>query len=235
MRNVTKNDITKFLYVLVAIEVGLVVLHLLHFKLYNFLSTLPVPFTLDLFDLDQEANVPTWFSSIQLFMVSTVFFLISAQKPLSSPPTKNFFRLCAGIFLFLSADEAGEIHEKIGWLLTHFDWIPVFFNRYGMWICLYLVTGGFLLIFHYRNLRALIGQYRQESLFIIFGIFFILLGAVGFEILNYQFQLKDTSTTLNFIEVTLEEFCEMFGVSIILYGSLLLWLAGGKADHESRL
>jgi hypothetical protein len=63
-----------------------------------------------LFDLDLEANLPTWLSSIQFFGVALGAALLSRQ---SAGRRVLAWRIFALLFVFLSIDEAAQIHEEI--------------------------------------------------------------------------------------------------------------------------
>jgi len=57
---------------------------------------------------------------------------------------------------------------------------------------------------------------------------FFLLGGVGLEAIGYQFLRSGSTPLLYSAEVALEEFLEMSGASITLYGTILMLL------HKSR-
>src|SRR5688500_17465893 len=71
-------------------------------------------FTARLFDLDREANLPVWFSSMQLFgaaVLSGVF----AWCFVSRRDRRSWVLLLPpALFLFLSLDEVATIHEWLG-------------------------------------------------------------------------------------------------------------------------
>lgn len=79
----------------------------------------------DMFDLDSEKNVPTWYSSLLWFLVSASAFvayfverLIGSLKPDTNRTTSmrwGFIWLIIGLaFLVASADEVAMIHEQVG-------------------------------------------------------------------------------------------------------------------------
>lgn len=71
-------------------------------------------------DLDTESNVPTWYQSVTLFGCAALLYLIGrCRGGLKTGMTGHWITL-ATIFLFLSIDEATQIHEHIGFLLSDF-------------------------------------------------------------------------------------------------------------------
>jgi len=56
------------------------------------------------------------------------------------------------------------------------------------------------------------------------GMGFVVLGGVGLEAIGYQFLRSGSTPLLYSAEVALEEFLEMSGASVTLYGAILLLL-----------
>ena len=70
-----------------------------------------------LFKLGEEGNVPTWFSSIQLFFIAVVLTAIVWPDIVRNRPASWLLVLVPALFVYLSLDEAAALHEQIG------DWI----------------------------------------------------------------------------------------------------------------
>lgn len=174
-----------------------------------------------LFSLDREATIPAWFSSIQLFVIG-ILFLLSANRSAKHEVIPARFLLLVGIgFIFLSMDEAAEFHENITRTLRHLEWVPKFKGGRGVWIPIYLSIAMILLV---TNLRAVVTfwkTYRREALIILTGLLVYLIGAVGMEIVSYLFLRQGDSSGLYQTEVAFEEFFEMAGCTIVLYGTIL--------------
>ncbi len=194
----------------------------------------PIWIVHSLFDLDQELNIPTWFSSIQLFLIGITFFLIARQTDSSHHPSALFLTVVGVVFVFLSADEASSIHEKLTMVASSREWFPKFKGGHGSWIPIYL---GLCLIFFftaYRELKAMWTYFQPETLMIATGIAVFLFGAVVLEIISYQF-LRDGATPLLYLaEVAFEEFLEMSGGSLILYGTIRFAMNFGQEQHLPR-
>jgi len=65
-----------------------------------------------LFDLNQERNIPTLYSSIALVFASILLLWISIMHKNLKSPYKAWFVLSL-IFLFLAIDETASIHERL--------------------------------------------------------------------------------------------------------------------------
>ena len=184
-----------------------------------------------LFNLDREGNIPAWFSSVQLFLTGMIVLLRSREIDPGHSPSRLFFLAVGTGFIFLSADEAASIHETIGRALIHVEWMPRFKGGHGIWIFVYALIGLILLLACFRRLAAIWNRYRHATSIMAMGLGFALLGAVGLEAISYQFLRSGSTPLLYLVEVALEEFLEMSGASIMLYGALLLLLEDSRAEN----
>ena len=174
------------------------------------------------FDLDGEANLPAWFSSIQLFVIGQAFLLKGLQINSKTQLSRFFFYLgCLG-FILLSADEAARIHETLNGVLQHVHLLPRFKDGNGIWIAIYILIGAALFFITSREILAMWNCYRRATLIMAMGVGVALFGGVVLEIVSYQYLRSGSTQLLYFIEVAFEEFFEMSGASITLYGALLM-------------
>jgi len=210
-------DLERLLAVLVAAESAFVVIYLSSEWLGRPILTVHL-----LFDMDAEGNLPAWFSSVQLFAIGCAFLLRWRLARPGHPVPPSFWLLSAIGFVFLSADEAASIHERLTYTLRQFEWLPRFEGGHGIWIVLYALAGFAFLACCVRPLRALMAHSPGASRLLVLGLALIVTGSVGLEIVSYQFLRSDTSTMLYALEVAAEEFLEMFGASVVLCGALAL-------------
>ena len=197
---------------------GLVIFELLLVLVYGFDALIGSPSkNFEWFvNLDEEGNLPAWFSAAQFLLIGLVFFLKSRQVS-KQVPSGKFFMLIGLGFLFLSADEASMIHELVDWVLR-----MILRAEITYWAPFYaLVFLVFCLLF-FRSIQAMWTYYRYESCVMAVGMGIIILGSVGLEALSFACLRSGATPGLYLIEVACEEFCEMFGASVILYGSLLM-------------
>jgi hypothetical protein len=121
-----------------------------------------------------------------------------------------------------------SIHEKLSVLFKHVEWIPRFKGDHGLWVFIYAIIGLILLLANLRAFVAMWNRYRHATSIMAIGMGFFLLGGVGLEAIGYQFLRSGSTPLLYSAEVALEEFLEMSGASITLYGTILMLL------HKSR-
>jgi len=209
----TRRDAKKLLCSLLLFELFLVMVYILD-SLVGVQSPIH-----KLFNLDSESTIPAWFSSMQLCLVG-ILFLCSWVGAVKQKADSRLFFLMVGLgFLFLSMDEAAEFHEKLTRVLTHIEWLPQFTG--GLWIPLYLSALAIFGIAGRRLIAAIWKAYPHESLVVAAGFAIILVGSVGLEIITHLFWKDGNSPVLYRTEVVFEEFFEMAGTSVVLYGALL--------------
>ena len=171
-----------------------------------------------MFNFNTEKNVPTFYSTIALFISAVLLWLIA----ISHKRRGNSYLLWGGlafIFLFLSIDEFVSIHEKlIKPLRASLGTSGVF--SYA-WVIPYGIAVVILFIVYLKFLFQL--PRKIMYLFILSGSLFVM-GAIGFEMISaLQFQTVGSNNVLYGVYYTFEELLEMLGVVIFIY-TLLLYI-----------
>ena len=187
---------------LVGIHIGLNCYHYLVEKLPWLLR--------QLFDLDEENNIPTWFSHFLLLNNAFVLFLIASATP--SEKRYYWWTLALG-FLVLSIDEVAGLHETFHSMID-INWaIP---------------AGGLVAIvavFFIPFLRSL--ERRVAILYLISGAIFIS-GALIIELLSEDMESKSLAYAF---ATSLEEGLEMAGALLFLSVNLnIIKTAGANAN-----
>jgi hypothetical protein len=188
-----------------------------------------------LFDVDKEANFPTWYSSAALLLSAGLLALVAVQNqnpsltlPIHGEGIKGrggwYWWGMAIIFMLLSIDESVSLHERtmapiynilkvrgvidsaIGEFLTY-PWI--------------ILGAAFVLLFVIAYGRFLLRlPTRTRWLFIIGGALFVA-GAMGMELIDSYFaQRYGHENTFSHLSGIFEESLEMFGVIVFAYGVL---------------
>jgi len=172
------------------------------FLIMNFISYKCSAETRNLFDLDKEANLPTWFSSILLFSIAFASMLIYflGRRTDKKSSWKNFWPGFSILFCFLSLDEAVGFNELIS-STYNFNWIWFYAPLGGLF---FIVVAYF---FEYIN------KNKDLTNHILGGITIYALGILTSEILN-------SYPEFFIIKTAIEEGLEMFGALFILTGSL---------------
>lgn len=180
-----------------------------------------------LLNVDKENSIPTWFSSVQLSVIGVLLW----TQARSTDKLKAFLYLLAACFLFLSMDEASAIHEKIipsaeryG---ANFLLFLTFMGDDRAWMIPYLILGFILALASIRYLIYIWQNMRNEGCIVAVGLGLFAVGGIGIEFIS--FHVFDNSY---YIAVAVEEFLEMIGMSIVLYGVML---SGLKLEAEHTL
>lgn len=213
--NITSKEATKFFLSLLTLEIILVSIFFLDFLLQS-----PNWRLHELFNLDKEANIPTWFSLIQLFLIGIVALVTAFNKNYSAPPSRKGLKLFGLGFIYLSLDEGAVLHEKMTYEFHNHPLVPYFDGVHGIWITVYMGVALIVLALIFRDLWAIFKQYRRESIIFILGLIVYLAGAGGAETITY-FYIDKNNPLIYAYEVSLEEFLEMAGASVLLYSVLL--------------
>jgi hypothetical protein len=218
-RGFTRGDLNRFLILLVLCELVLVATYLIHIALGSPTSTLT-----RLFNIDGEASIPAWFSSTQLFVIGALFLLRSAFRRPQVDPPRWFIVLAGAAFVFLSMDEALYFHETIARVLRESEVMPpLTANGLPTWILLYPAVGVPVLLLSLRSIMRMCSKHRAACAFIALGALTFVTGAAGFEVIAYEIVVP-ADGALYPLSVAVEEFLEMLGASLVLYGTGLFAL-----------
>lgn len=166
-----------------------------------------------LFDLDREANVPSWYASTALLASSILLLAISRVSP---PSETRRWRILAIVFLLAAIDEAAELHEIAGMILArfvrsggvfHFTWVLL-----AIPLLIALAVAFLPLIF---GLPA-----RIRNLCLLAGVVFVS-GAAGMEMINGAYADVHGYNNVTYKVLSdVEECLEMTGVAIWIYALL---------------
>ena len=179
-----------------------------------------------LFYLNEESNIPTYFSGLNLLLASLISFFISKDHDLSKNTKPRFWKLLAIVFLFLSFDEVAMFHERI-YRITLF-----FTENFGTSLVWYIPYGIFVvigIIFLFRDFLSL--DIKSKKIIAASGIIFIS-GAIGMEHFSNNcdmFMNIKCSQNILFALASLEESLEM--VAICLFNFASVRLLSGKSNY----
>lgn len=169
-----------------------------------------------LLDLDDEGNIPSLFSALCMVVCAALFLLITYAKYLQRERHQFHWAILALVFLFFAVDEAVELHERITTVLR-----PALHTTgllYSAWILPYGLFAILLGVFYIRFLLRL--PKRVRLLFVAAGVIYIT-GAAGFEALGESLSEQSREASFAFqLFVVLEEFLEMIGIALLIYGTL---------------
>lgn len=172
-----------------------------------------------LFNINRESSIPTWYASSLLLACAGLLAVIAHSKGYETGQRRYWLGL-ALVFLYLSIDEASEIHERLTEpLQAMFNTSgPLYFAWMVAFIPLLVVFG----VVYFRFWWKLPPRYRQ--LFLLSACFYIG-GAVGIEMVGSNMWYQDGGSSLLYSTIgTIEEFFEMLGAATLIY-TLLTYIA----------
>ena len=160
-----------------------------------------------MFNLDTEANIPTWYSTILLFLVSLcslIVYRIRVNGITRSERGNAFWLFLAIVYCFLSMDEAARIHE--------------FIHGYTCikWFYTYAPFGALIFIITAVYFSVIRSNYKDLRIWILGGLICYASGGLVAEFLSHYF--SPLSPVLQQVEFMFEEGMEMFGTSMVLMG-----------------
>jgi hypothetical protein len=176
-----------------------------------------------LFSLSTDISIPSWYSSFSLLLCSILLAIISVAKRRSEDRFRLHWQVMSLIFLYLSIDEVGRIHETIGECLR----IYVTGMTHGLFRYTSVIFGiTFVTVFVAAYSRFLIYlPARTRWLFILAGAVYVG-GALGMDMINGRyFELHGDQNLIYQMMTVLEEFLEMTGVLIFIYALMSYMLA----------
>jgi len=171
-----------------------------------------------MFNLDAEANLPTFFSSVILLFSASLFYILGKVPRERKSGNHPFWMGLSFMFAFLAIDENAKIHEAVGDLTEKFVHVSGYLNYpwvipYGV---LVITLGFFYARFFWRMDRTIFMRFIAAAALYVGG-------AIGFELLGAnEATLHGADTVLYSIYSTIEESLEIFGVIFLI--STLLYL-----------
>jgi hypothetical protein len=176
------------------------------------------------FHLSREANIPTWFASMQLFLCAMILLRLADREWQKREGRPMVLFLASALFLLLSADETAQIHEYLGGpinllpsVLSGGEYQKTPFVRTGIWM---FVLGPLLLAalaaIAYAG-RVYLPPDRSTRVKLLAGAGIFVGSAAGTEILHNFAQ-----HALYVLQIIVEELGEMVGVTLLFWGFLQL-------------
>jgi hypothetical protein len=164
-----------------------------------------------MFDLDAEANLPTFFQSQTLLACGVALAVVAVNERVRGAAQALRWLGLGLAFVYLGADEAAMLHDRMGPPAmqlfgqgpNHIDWV----------LPMGLLAGAFALWI----LPLLFAIPRRTALaFVVAGIVYVS-GAVGFEIVGkFAAEAAGYASFTYVLTVVCEEGLEMLGVALML-------------------
>lgn len=171
----------------------------------------------NLFNIRTEGNFAAYYSSIAILFASFLLAFISLFRKMNGL-SYSLWLVLSLIFFYISVDEAVQLHERVGILFDKKFELTGYLS-WG-WVIPYgLLCIVFALVYSIKFLPQL--PKKIFWLFIISGTIFVI-GALGVEMIGAKNYHSDNfSEIYNAICYSIEEFLEMLGIALFIYGLLL--------------
>lgn len=182
------------------------------------------------FNLNAENNVPTWFSTICLFLCAFALAVIGLTEWRRQGPLSAYWLGLAGTFVLLSLDEAASFHEMLVYPLRS-AW-----DTGGFFYFAWVIPGGlfvlaFVLVFS-NFLRRIPPETRRD--FVVAGLVYCS-GCLGMEMVAGKYVSIHAPLDFNSsLMAIVEESLEMIG-EILFLRALLAYLANHVGTLTVRL
>ncbi|MFT5367108.1 MAG: hypothetical protein ACI8V2_002066 [Candidatus Latescibacterota bacterium] len=169
-----------------------------------------------IWDVDEEDTIPTWYSASALLLTSLLLCLIGKRKQADQDPWVRYWYGLALGFAFLSMDEIAGLHETVNGLVEY-SWA---------------IIGGIIVaivgLLYLRFLWHLPASTRW--LFVASGAIFVG-GAVGVEMSTDWYEDADLLNTLAYnLWTAVEEGMEMGGIVLFIH-ALLKYINQEQGAH----
>ncbi len=166
-----------------------------------------------MFDLDEENNIPTFFSTLSLLVISVLLASISIFKKQKQDPFAMHWKMAAILFFFFALDEAASVHE----LLI----VPMrqLFHAKGIFYFAWVIPGIFLLvILSLAYIRFFIHLTKKAKGLLLLSTSLIVGGGLGFELLDGWYAINYGTKNLGYgLLTTAEETLEMVGMATFIH------------------
>ena len=184
----------------------------------------------ELFDLDSENNLPTWYSTISLFFCSIILLLIGLFKKNVGDKFYLHWIILSIIFTIMSLDENIQLHEKT------IDPLRNFFNSSGIFYFAWTIPAIFLLFFlFFFFLKFLINLPKKSRILFLFSGSIFITGSIGGEFVGgYYVSLFHQENLVYALITNFEEILEMTGILFFIY-SLLDYMSLHLIDLRIRI
>jgi hypothetical protein len=211
--------------VAVALSLAALAFLLAHLAGYAYASLVPARYDWhslghrhwQLFNLNYERNLPSWFTA-SVLLLGAVAVVTTGLVDRTIGRAAVYWRGLAALFVYLSADEAAGLHERIGRVVGRVVHVSGFLGRYT-WVLAGAVLVVTVIVVYLPFVRRL--PHRTRRLFLTAGALYVA-GAIGVELAGGALKTSyfPRSTIWFQLISVAEEGLEMAGAIVFLYAVL---------------
>jgi hypothetical protein len=186
-----------------------------------------------LFNVDDEKNVPTFFSVLLLLGAAALLWIISSGKRKERDPYALQWTVLAVLFLCMAVDEAAGIHELLGRPMTEILGDRATGILHFAWIVPGLAVAALAGLFFIKFLWHL--PLRTRALFALAAVLYVG-GALGVESIGGWYGERYGFENMAYVMIaTTEESLEMSGMIVFLHAlSAYFEASPGEATFRVR-
>lgn len=173
------------------------------------------------FNLDEEMNVPTYFSCFLLATAGLLLLIIARRVRETGQPMLLRWRVLSGMFFAMSFDEFASLHERAGDILKRYFHAPEHGAMHFTWVVAALPFVAIVGALYLPFLLALPRRFRNAMF--LAGVTYVG-GALGMEMLDGWYADHHGENTVYLLLTAIEETLEMSGATMFI-GCLLRYLA----------
>jgi hypothetical protein len=170
-----------------------------------------------MFDMNIEHNIPSWYSATALLVSSILLFSIYCIERKASSNNAGYWLFLCAVFQFLAFDEAFSVHEGL-WRMGH-NALQANGVTYFTWIMPAMVLVLIVFLSSFRFLGRL--DWDVRKLMVLSGMIYVGGAAFVEELCHMRMDIvvaaKIEIDLLYVLLSTVEEFMEMFGVILFIY------------------
>jgi hypothetical protein len=184
-----------------------------------------------LFNLDAEQNIPTYFQVLLMLFAALILAVIAVLHRMQSIPHASKWAVLSFGFLYMGYDEAFQVHEALGPPLRKLlgSNLGVFYHA---WIIPFSALVVLIGLYFTRFLLHLPATVRRR--FLIAGTVY-LGGAIGMEMIGGRYgELHGQENWIYSMLATIEESLEMAGVITFIW-ALLRYCADNYKEVQFRI
>jgi hypothetical protein len=168
-----------------------------------------------MFNVDQEINIPTWFNQF-LFLYAALLAMIASFFASRSTLEKVYWRAVGTFCVLLSLDEVAGFHELL------IDPLRGRYELTGIWYQSWTIVGIILIgLASILFVRFFWELPRKVMVIMLLGAALHVTGSIGFEMIGGNHLSLYGYDNFYIATATMEEYLEMMGVTIFLFGIMV--------------
>ena len=166
-----------------------------------------------LLNLDEEANVPTFYATASLLLCSGLLWLVASWKRTEGDRFVRHWLVLSTIFLLMALDEFIQFHELLSGPINSSVELGAWFHN--AWVIPGILVLGVIGVTYARFLFALP---RRSRILIVASAATFVCGVIGMEIISGYYSDRNGEANFTYAALTnIEETFEMIGIALLIY------------------